>query len=366
MQWEKYLELDRFFHKINSKIHFLLINPTCTDREKKRFMNAEHYNPVLSYPKPVDYSDVKKQIAEIKIGDDPLGIIFEQKRDRMLKMISLIESRGTEDFTQHSIALYGKPSVSLVEKALELLKIIPQNQELNVSSEQAMNFLNRTLSHLKFNWDVKLKNMPATAAVIPSKKTLYLKRNLRFSEKFLRRLVVHEIGTHVFREENAIKQPLRLFSEFPDYLMTEEGLAVVNEEMNGSLNDSLLRNYAGRVIAVDFALRKSFLETFMELSRYFDAESAWKITLRAKRGIKNTSLPGGCTKDYLYLEGYYQVKNYLANGGSLHDLYIGKIGLEHIPILKDVEGIKPHILPNFDALNLIPVIEKKTFLNPKP
>jgi hypothetical protein len=130
--------------------------------------------------------------------------------------------------------------------------------------------------------------------------------------------------------------------------MTEEGLAVFNEEANDCLNNFVLKIYAGRVLAIDYAMQKSFSETYRLLRKYFTKNTAWRLTLRAKRGFVDTSGPGALTKDIAYLQGYLKVKEYARKGGNMNRLYYGKVGIEHIPLLSEIPDlINPHFLPMF-------------------
>jgi hypothetical protein len=204
-----------------------------------------------------------------------------------------------------------------------------------------------------FHWEIVEKDMIANAAVKIESKKLYIKKNSRFSSNSLKRIIVHEIGTHVMRAENGLCQPYRFLGRgIPGYLNTEEGLAVYNEENSGCLNNFVLKVYAGRVIAIDMALRCSFRETYEELTKHFTKNTAWRITLRAKRGLSDTSLPGAFTKDLAYLQGYYDVKKFLANRGNINDLYYGKIGTKHVMQVKRLPGlINPTVLPMMRYLN---------------
>ena len=149
---------------------------------------------------------------------------------------------------------------------------------------------------------------------------------------------MHEIGTHIKRAENAKEQKLKLFKiGFPYYLATEEGLAAYNEEIAGVHNNNILRQYAGRVIAVDLALKNAFNVVYTTLQQYFTDFEAFTITLRVKRGLKNTQQPGSYTKDHVYLKGLYAVKDFVRKGGNIKDLYIGKIGIEHVPLIKHMQ-----------------------------
>ena len=52
------------------------------------------------------------------------------------------------------------------------------------------------------------------------------------------------------------------------------------------------------------ASKMSFVELFNDLERYIDNRMArWKFVIRLKRGLMDTSEPGGLYKDQVYLEG---------------------------------------------------------------
>lgn len=58
------------------------------------------------------------------------------------------------------------------------------------------------------------------------------------------------------------------------------------------------------------------------------------MTIRAKRGLGDTSKPGGFIKDHVYLEGKVLLDDFVKDGGDLTPLYAGKIGLQHIDLVK--------------------------------
>jgi len=135
-----------------------------------------------------------------------------------------------------------------------------------------------------------------------SEKTLQVKKGETFTQKDIKRLIVHEIGVHTTRYVNGERQSYKLFVYgTAGYDETEEGLAVWNEELNQVLSRNALRNYAGRVLAIHWALQYSFSETYQKLCKYFGEQEAYHLTLRVKRGLKDTSQPGAYTKDSIYL-----------------------------------------------------------------
>lgn len=334
---------DRKLNIIRDKISFTVVNPINMGPEKNKFFSKKEYNPQFRYEGyRTDLDLLKNKLENIKTDNSVFGQILEQERLSIIKRILMLKNLGKEGFTEHSIDVYGKPSKELVEKAKKMLTIEENEKENALVSEEVISLLKDALNKYQFNdWVIVEEDMPAAAAVKASKKILCIKKDAFFSKEFIDRLIVHEIGTHVLRSENGRNQPFTIFWKgLPDYMATEEGLAVVNEELCGHLNQKIMRNYIGRVIAVDAGLKGSFYDVFKELSKYFIAETAFKLTMRAKRGISDTSKPGGLTKDYLYLEGYFKVKKYLEEGGDIDKLYYGKIGVEHIPLLKDIPWLK--------------------------
>ena len=46
---------------------------------------------------------------------------------------------------------------------------------------------------------------------------------------------------------------------------------------------------------------------------------------------------GGLTKDAVYLRGLVEVLNYLKNGGDIETLFVGKMGPEHVSIIRELQ-----------------------------
>jgi len=187
--------------------------------------------------------------------------------------------------------------------------------------------------------------MTTSARMDATHRLLELKKRERFSIDYVKRLAVHELGTHALRTENGLLQLLKLFKNgFAKYLETEEGLAAYNEYRSGLMTTSILRNYAGRVIAVNKALKSDFAGTYRHLRKFFSKKMSWKLAVRAKRGLKDTSKPGAYTKDCVYLKGFIEVLKFVKKN-DVDALYIGKIGIKDLTLLKEVEGVhKPKYL----------------------
>jgi uncharacterized protein (TIGR02421 family) len=161
-------------------------------------------------------------------------------------------------------------------------------------------------------------------------------------------LIQHEVGTHVLTYHNGRTQRLRhLYTGFAGYEALQEGLAVLAEYLVGGLSRPRLRLLAARVVAARRLIEgATFVETFRELDRAygFDRRTAYGVTMRTYRG-------GGLTKDVVYLRGLRQILAYLARGGELSPLFVGKIATQHIPIIQELQwrGVlrEPPLTPRY-------------------
>jgi uncharacterized protein (TIGR02421 family) len=345
--------------RIDKKLDFMAMNPLNEAAEQKKFFAKPGYNPVFKYPAPSSGTGkLFRKAEEIRLVEGVVSLWLLEKLDKFRKIDELMHSIDTEKFTMLSQEIFGAPDDTLIRNAYQILKKEPVHEENSLSSEQVCSALRNVLDEFRLkDWKVEVKKMAANAAVLNSRRLVCVQKDAKFPESFLKRVVAHEIGTHVFRGANGEKQPYRIFKTgLPDYLMTEEGLAVNVEEMNDCLKINTLRAYAGRVIAVKLSLESGFRKIYDELRKSFDERLAWKLTLRAKRGLRNTSLPGAYTKDHLYLKGYYEIKKFLAEHRSagLKALYYGRISFEQALLINSMDELKePDLLPDSEKFKKI-------------
>ena len=336
------------------------VDPINSESEKKKFLVNRDYNPQFQYQPKMKLEQFQKNLLSISPSTSWLSRVVSQRRDIMLTKIDMMLNRKAENFTSGSIKLFGFPSQELVSIAMEDLKLEEEFEIKNLSDKDAASMISRTLGEMKLNhWETQLReDMSASAKVDSAHKKVYLKKGEKFSSAGVERLIVHELQTHVIRMENSTRQKYKIFQiGFPRYLETEEGLAAYNEEQaENLLHNKIKKTYAGRVIAVSLALEKSFADTFAELNKHFSDDDAWRLTLRAKRGLHDTSEAGGFTKDYIYLSGKLKVKRFFETerGIGFSDIYRGRISLDHVEFLRNnlSEVLNPLYLPSF-PINLI-------------
>ncbi|MFT4343559.1 MAG: tyrosine/phenylalanine carboxypeptidase domain-containing protein [Candidatus Woesearchaeota archaeon] len=338
---DTYKKTDNTLYSIAQKLSTIPCAPLNLEEEREKFFRSETYNPTFKYPKPSpELEKYKGELRQLKIEPSPISRIFNEKRNELIKIIEMMQAIGTTRFTERSINLYDSPDDALVRYAWKLIKLHDVPEKTYIATSEAVVHLTYAMQKYKCSWNVREKNMVARACVDMTRKTLWIKKDTFFTKKFIARLIVHEIGTHIVRHENGSQQPYKIFAQgMSGYLETEEGLAVLNEELNNCLTKATIKTYAARVIAVHKAIQCTFRETYNYLLPYVGKDNAFEITMRAKRGISNTFFPGAFTKDHLYLKGYFEVKKYLTNGGDLQKLYYGKIGIKDISDAEKILGL---------------------------
>ena len=140
--------------------------------------------------------------------------------------------------------------------------------------------------------------------------------------------------------------------DIPTWIQTEEGLAWINQYWEHALNmkkkpyfyRAALNYYAAYQAGI-----MSFVDLYKDLEQYIDDPNRrWNFTLRVKRGISDTSVPGGLYKDQVYLEGAVKILKERRNI-NFHALISGKISLEDLsrPFLMKIIKLENLIIPPF-------------------
>jgi uncharacterized protein (TIGR02421 family) len=173
-----------------------------------------------------------------------------------------------------------------------------------------------------------------------------LRSDALLSPREIEILVVHEGLVHVATTLNGRSQPyLKILAKgSPRTMRIQEGLAVFAEFVSGAIDVDRLRRLADRTIAIEKSAQGA---DFLDLYRFFrdrgdEREEAFDCAQRVVRG----GLVGGgapFTKDVIYLDGLTRIHGYLhvaVPRGRLDDvarLFVGKIALEDLPALRELE-----------------------------
>jgi uncharacterized protein (TIGR02421 family) len=257
----------------------------------------------------------------------------------------MLEDRNLPQFFLGNLQLYGGISNELKSLAEEmLLRINPHSRNgLKKDFVDAETFAERAEKEFQYYrqqyplMTAKTEIRSDIVGLMVVSGNLLIGKNSKIPVSRIEALIQHEIGTHVLTYYNGKFQPFRqLYCGLPGYEELQEGLAVLAEYLVGGLSKPRLRLLAGRVISSSLMTDgATFIDTFRELNHTygFNKRTAYNITVRTFRG-------GGLTKDAVYLRGLVQLLGYLQEGGLLEPLFIGKIALEHIPVIQELRWRK--------------------------
>jgi hypothetical protein len=306
---------------------------------------SQPYNPQFIYNDPPEDWDIplRQFCKELSPDDNPWEHKLAQDVSFTLDLMQAITTRDPVLTTDVTIRAYGKPTEDLVQSAYAALDQLSSQEDCsrNVPADQMAEKMQQALQEIDLtDWSVLvLDTMSASMSVRAVERQVRINAKNSFTEGELTRLLVHEIGTHVFRSANGKRQPLKLlrFGLF-NYMATEEGLANYHEAQYGVQTSADQRRYALRVIAADLSLTQSFYEVFCELVNYTTFDEAFSIASRAKRGFTDTSLLGCHVKDKVYFEGFLHVSNHLKHHPDDYSrLMCGKVSLDMLEMLADLE-----------------------------
>ena len=371
--------IDQQLCEVSESFDFLLqMTPTNADEAWEGFKESEYCElPTLQYRYlPYHPNLLKRRLFAIeieRIEDPTLAHLFWEKQaelDRQLTSLRDLHSaestipadRMNSAVLLSSLQLYGGTEDDLAELAVEILHRLDNRERKTVkpasgrgrcvsASEfiaQAHNEIDHYRSQMtEFNASVELSNSIA-AGIMVSQHRLLIAPNLAIAQRRGAALLHHEVGTHLLTYFNGRCQPFRqLYAGLAGYEELQEGLAVLAEYLVGGLTHNRLRTLASRVMAVHWMIQgRSFAWVFAKLNKHhkISKPEAFKTTLRVFRG-------GGLTKDAIYLRGFRDLLRYLASGHDIEPLYVGKIGLQHVPYIQELRRREiitpPRILPRF-------------------
>ena len=337
--------------------------PLNREEERQKVIEAyrrgQPYQPQFVYAQAPEYpvEQIRQFMATLTPDASPLERLYYENARNELLTIQSVQTHAPEVITASSCLIDGLPDTALIAEAWKILQNVPPTSDAepsDIPAEQAAAQMQKVIdaSGLPPWKAVVFEPMNAQMSVNRKDKELRIRKGSACSTKDLHRLIVHEIGVHILRYENGARQSIRLFrNSFPGYGATEEGLAVYSETRAGLLKTDTLRKYAGRVIAAHLALSQSFSEVFATLAAELGEEEAFSITVRAKRGFTDTAQPGAHVKDLIYLQGYLAVKAHLEQHQDDYPLlFLGKFGLQHLPIVRALlnDGLisSPTLLPD--------------------
>lgn len=287
--------------------------------------------PDVQY-RPEQHGETREELHAIVAQSDvdhPLGRYVQRTANSWINATYLLEALGTNEVTDFSIRLYGRPGDALpgngpsnIVAARHFISLANElDSELNqieadycLSAEIVQRELQEALDRFFVHHKVSVELDPdliAKAAAGPTR--IRLRGNTSFSEYDRHQLLEHEAFVHSLTALNGREQPYfkSLARNSPRITATQEGVATFAELITGAIDIERLKRISLRILAIDMALNGA---DFLEVFEFFldagqtDADS-FSSTQRVFRGVPVT---GGAafTKDTVYLHGLLSVHTF--------------------------------------------------------
>lgn len=261
-------------------------------------------------------------------------------------------------FSSDDLYIWGKPSSKFYEHALYMLEQYPvpkQDENVEYVTEQEIQDAVDRFNQ-RYNLDEKITVEFSPTLVSKCKvvgMSLLFLTPITYTRAKFEDLLRHELETHLLRKINHHRQGWKLpLTPEKDLRRTEEGLAGLHTHLFRS-NKLFTRSYL-TYIAAYTAQHGSFVDVFNQLKKCnVTNQSAWRIAVRTKRGLRDTSQPGGLTKDITYFEGAVLVWQWLQNPHHQpQDLYLGRLSVDQIDEFKNQAPAKPYLPSFMDDLSI--------------
>jgi uncharacterized protein (TIGR02421 family) len=341
-------EVDGALADLSSAFDLLLyVSPTNADAAFHEFKRSgfERAPTFLYRPRGFDPGELKRRLYSIdidRVEDPTMAHIFREKRGDLDLKVSLLLERESPRFLPISTALYGRIDESLLSTARTILDTLdheprPAKKPRMVPSKMLVQraeaeFANYRSAFPPFNSTIEVRD--DLTALMVSQGNLLVGRRMSFLPDRVEPLLQHEVGTHIVTHWNGHAQPFKLLSAgLAHYDELQEGLAVFAEYLAAGLTAGRMRTLAARVLAAQMVVDGAELvETWRMLTteHRFADRAAFLLAMRVHRG-------GGFVKDSVYLRGVQHVLDYLADGGHLETLLVGKISVDHAPIIEELQ-----------------------------
>lgn len=306
-----------------------LLVPVNFEEEREKFFNSPHYEPQFTYKTKEIPENIEDEIAQLKIDivhlqiHPQLNLHLQNYIIDLEMLLGALRSIGTETFTDYACDLFSEELEDATREHFLDSEFKFENEEkgelhdayqIKKAFEKELEFYN-----LK-NYSIQIVANGPIIVAGPSR--IILGEDIRRYSNNVRRLIIHEVESHAIQEyniENALSPFLSLIP-YAKMRLWSEGLAVFNEVHTNTITRSSYLNYTKRFEAVKM-MNNSFREIFDYLNESLHEKEAYKIAFRVKRGLSDTSRPGGFPKDIAYAMGYLKVKRYVEKGNSRSFLY---------------------------------------------
>ena len=321
---------DLLHHDVLREVPFSRhLNPLNAAEARYRFERGEEAPPFRYLPLRMADALLRRLDAAEPPRDHPAGALVGSCFDSTRLLIRALRDRTATSF--HALAVQGAWYPDESTLSLQFPEESEDGEGEPVAASMVIQRIRGALLERGLvGWSVMEDTVMASRVLVDGpKQVVRVNPSAAFRERDIERLVVHEVDVHAVRAANGARQELLCFqSGLPGSLGTEEGLAMVSEEVMGLAAPGVLNRQVEVVRAIDRARDLGFRELYNELAGRLGPNLAWGICIRIKRGLARPGQPGVYAKDSVYLTGRMKVFSWLQQGGQIEDLYVGKVSVD--------------------------------------
>jgi len=294
--------------------------------------------------------EVEAKIGAQEAASPLLGLYLKKCAELRARaeMIAAIQVKNDEEVTRLAKVIFGTPSFTAEGLLAEYGGRTAHKSfvhKTRVDGEMFARMTRTMLDHYGLtDWRIKvLKRLAIQIGHGKRDRTpmVRIPRNMLVSKQRAIRLLTHEIEVHALRTANGALSPLHLLERgCAGYIKTDEGLAMYYQEVMLA-DESPKIIHAGFLEAYTVALAEQhdFAGVFAELSKVTSAKKAWRLCVRAYRGITAPNKAGlGFYRDHVYRSGFMAVQAAHRAGGMkfLGEVFSGNISIDDLPVLREL------------------------------
>lgn len=345
------LVLDASLVKIEKKLLILkYIKPINIEQERQKFIEwAWSYVPQFEYREiPFDIDTLLSELQKIEIPDIPVASLYEKKKQEIYHKLMFFKAFRDQDhweMTLYSQKIFWEIHEDNFEIAKEIIagrdNIKPENDVL--SYDEIKNYMKK-FNHI-YGIKIKMLRADTTARFTMKGDTLLFNGNSTVWKREMRSIIAHEVEWHYLRKINGRKTPFSIMSRWSAwYIETDEWIAIYNQNRFVTPQDRKYYSIYERYYFTHYALKHSYRRLIKHLCEMYnnDYERVFTYMLRLKRWFTDPSKQWVFMKDVVYVNGFLSVEAYIDNGWRLADLYIWKIHLDDIEIIKQHDFFIKH------------------------
>lgn len=311
--------------------------------------------------------DIVRQLGQLSPMSQLMNKMCREYRD----VIRMLETRGTREFHDLSVELFGHPHdafhageptlselATMLQEPLNGLLTSDQMPEetKDLSAAESVARLQRQVdaSMPGVNVNIMLSDGIVSDAAAGSDR-IKLNQDVKFSQRELDILEVHEGWVHVGTTQNGLAQPYLtcLSKGTPSATVTQEGLAVLTEIITLRSTPRRLSKLVNRIHAIAMA---SDGAEFVDVYRHFTdqdiaPDTAYTMAQRVFRGSTPTGLP--FTKDLAYVKGFvllYNLMRVAIQRGRIDRLpllLVGKLSIDDFRLITELHDQGAITAPEF-------------------